>query len=381
MKCSLGKGRNVNTMQSTGRAIQILRSLGENPATSFYERLVSIRIESILTTMAIPFILDDYGNVIAKVTGTDSLESPIAFVAHMDHPGFEVIEDGDGTVVAGALGGVPVAALRKNVNAFSFDSSGTRASCRLEPLPELGKRRVYVRSEAPLGIGTPIVFDLPDMIVENGTIKMRALDDLGGCAAILASLESISADPPEGDVYGVFTRAEEVGLIGARLLSGEKSLPENTFVVSVETSSLIPGVIQGGGPIIRTGDASYTFNAEAEQILIMGRENILKEDSKFRCQRQLMSAGSCEASAFAVNGYRTTGIAFALGNWHNATTSIMDEKGDVGEEYISLQDFWGGVQLIESAARSVSVRHDSRLSSRANGEVNEEYRNRLLRKS
>ena len=381
MKCSLGKGRNVNTMQSTGRAIQILRSLGENPATSFYERLVSIRIESILTTMAIPFILDDYGNVIAKVTGTNRLEPPIAFVAHMDHPGFEVIEDLNGTVVAGALGGVPLAALRKNVNAFSFDSSGTRTSCRLEPLPELGKRRVYVRSEAPLGIGTPIVFDLPDMIVENGTIKMRALDDLGGCAAILASLESISADPPESDVYGVFTRAEEVGLIGARLLSGEKTLPENTFVVSVETSSLIPGVIQGGGPIIRTGDASYTFNAEAEQILIMGRENILKEDSEFRCQRQLMSAGSCEASAFAVNGYRTTGIAFALGNWHNATTSIMDEKGDVGEEYISLQDFGGGVRLIESAARSVSVRHDSRLSSRANGEVNEEYRNRLLRKS
>ena len=381
MKCSLGKGRNVNTMQSTERAIQILRSLGENPATSFYERLVSIRIESILTTMAIPFILDDYGNVIAKVTGTNRLEPPIAFVAHMDHPGFEVIEDLNGTVVAGALGGVPLAALRKNVNAFSFDSSGTRVSCRLEPLPELGKRSVYVRSDASLCIGTPIVFDLPDMIVENGTIKMRALDDLGGCAAILASLESISADPPESDVYGVFTRAEEVGLIGARLLSGEKTLPENTFVVSVETSSLIPGVIQGGGPIIRTGDASYTFNAEAEQILIMGRENILKEDSEFRCQRQLMSAGSCEASAFAVNGYRTTGIAFALGNWHNATTSIMDEKGDVGEEYVSMQDFEGGVRLIESAARSVSVRHDSPLPSRAIAEVTEEYRNRLLRKA
>ena len=371
----------MNTTQRIGRAIQILRSLGENPATSFYERLVSARIESILTTMAVPFILDDYGNVIAKVPGSNSLEPPIAFVAHMDHPGFEVIEDLDGAVVAGALGGVPIAALRKNVEAFSFDSNGTRVPCTLEPMTDLGKRSVYVRSKASLSIGTPIVFDLPDMIVENDTIKMRALDDLGGCAAILASLESMSADPPESDVYGVFTRAEEVGLIGARLLSGEKTLPENTFVVSVETSSLIPGVVQGSGPIIRTGDATYTFDAEAEQILIMGRENILKEDSEFKCQRQLMSAGSCEASAFAVNGYRTTGIAFALGNWHNATTSIMDEKGDVGEEYISLQDFGGGVRLIESAARSVSVRHDSRLFSRANGEVNEEYRNRLLRKS
>lgn len=371
----------MNTTQRIGRAIQILRSLGENPATSFYERLVSIRIESILTTMAISFNLDDYGNVIAKVPGRNSLEPPIAFVAHMDHPGFEVIEDLDGAVVAGALGGVPIAALRKNVEAFSFDSNGTRVSCTLEPMTDLGKRSVYVRSKASLSIGTPIVFDLPDMIVENDTIKMRALDDLGGCAAILASLESMSADPPESDVYGVFTRAEEVGLIGARLLSGEKTLPENTFVVSVETSSLIPGVVQGSGPIIRTGDATYTFDAEAEQILIMGRENILKEDSEFKCQRQLMSAGSCEASAFAVNGYRTTGIAFALGNWHNATTSIMDEKGDVGEEYISLQDFSGGVRLIESAARSVSARYDSPLPSRAIGEVTEEYRNRLLGKA
>jgi len=331
--------------------------------------------------MDVPFILDDYGNVIAKVPGSNTLEPPIAFVAHMDHPGFEVIEDLDGTVVAGALGGVPVAALRKNVDAFSFDSNGTRVPCTLEPMTDLGERSVYVRSKTSLGIGTPIVFDLPDMVVENGTIKMRALDDLGGCAAILASLESIYADPPESDVYGVFTRAEEVGLIGARLLSGEKTLPENTFVVSVETSSLIPGVIQGSGPIIRTGDATYTFDAEAEQILIMGRENILKEDSEFKCQRQLMSAGSCEASAFAVNGYRTTGIAFALGNWHNATTSIMDEKGDVGEEYISLQDFGGGVRLIESAARSVSTRHDSPLPSRAINEVTEEYRNRLLGKA
>ncbi|MEC9321616.1 MAG: hypothetical protein VX869_05505 [Chloroflexota bacterium] len=371
----------MNTKQSTGRAIQILRLLGKNPATSFYERLVSLQIKSILTTMGIPFVLDDYGNVVAKVAGTNSLEPPIAFVAHMDHPGFEVVEDLNGVVVASALGGVPVAALRKNVNAFSFDSSGARVLCRLEPLPDPGERSVYVRSEASLGIGTPVVFDLPDMIVENGTIKMRALDDLGGCAAILASLEAVSSSPPESDVYGVFTRAEEVGLIGARLLSRERTLPENTFIVSVETSSLIPGVKQGGGPIIRTGDASYTFNAEAEQILIMGRENILKEDSQFRCQRQLMSAGSCEASAFAVNGYRTTGIAFALGNWHNATTSIMDEKGDIGEEYISVSDFEGGVRLIESAARSVSIRHESPLPLRAIGEVAEEYKNRLLDKA
>lgn len=190
------------------------------------------------------------------------------------------------------------------------------------------------------------------------------MDDLAGCAAIIASLEELTKNPSSSDVYGVFTRAEEVGLIGARLLSLENTLPKNTFVVSVETSSIIPGVKQGEGPVIRTGDASYTFDSEAEQILIMGRESIKSCDSDYKCQRQLMSAGSCEASAFAANGYRATGIAFPLGNWHNATTSISDPDGGVDDEYISVHDFIGGVRLIESSARNVATRHDSPLPSR-----------------
>ena len=96
----------------------------------------------------------------------------------------------------------------------------------------------------------------------------------------------------------------------------------------------------------------------------MGREAIKSSDSDFKCQRQLMSAGSCEASAFAVNGYRTTGIAFALGNWHNATTTIRDPNGGVGDEYISVYDFIGGVRLIESSARNVATRNNSPLPSR-----------------
>ena len=348
------------------RALDILRLLGECPATSFHEGLVSRRIVDILGASQIDYQVDMYGNIIARVDGNleaDCESLPIAFVAHMDHPGFEVVRYEEELPIATSLGGVPLASITKGANAFYFDEKGNRFKCELEPIPG-DQNELLVKSSVLPPVGAPIVFALDDFSISEDILRMRAMDDLAGCAAIIASLEELKNNPSASEVYGVFTRAEEVGLIGARLLSLEKTLPQNTFVVSVETSSIIPGVTQGEGPVIRTGDASYTFNSEAEQILIMGREAIKSSDSDYKCQRQLMSAGSCEASAFAVNGYRTTGIAFPLGNWHNATTTIRDPDGGVGDEYISVYDFIGGVRLIESSARNVATRNNSPLPSR-----------------
>ena len=356
----------INAYPVGKRALDILRLLGGCPATSFHEGLVSRRIVDILDASKIDYRVDMYGNIIARVDGNLEAESeslPIAFVAHMDHPGFEVVRYEEELPIATSLGGVPLASITKGANAFSFDEKGNRFKCELEPIPG-DQNELLVKSSVLPPVGAPIVFALDDFSISEDILRMRAMDDLAGCAAIIASLEELKNNPSASEVYGVFTRAEEVGLIGARLLSLEKTLPQNTFVVSVETSSIIPGVTQGEGPVIRTGDASYTFNSEAEQILIMGREAIKSSDSDFKCQRQLMSAGSCEASAFAVNGYRTTGIAFPLGNWHNATTTIRDPNGGVGDEYISVYDFIGGVRLIESSARNVATRNNSPLPSR-----------------
>ena len=41
-----------------------------------------------------------------------------------------------------------------------------------------------------------------------------------------------------------------------------------------------------------------------------------------------MSGGVCEATAFAVFGYRTTGIAFPLGNYHNGIRGLRDPEGE-----------------------------------------------------
>ena len=174
---------------------------------------------------------------------------------------------------------------------------------------------------------------------------------MAGCAAILSIFEQLQTSRAAANIYGVFTRAEEVGLYGARMMAEAKTLEKSTIIVSIESSSVIPGVTQSAGPVIRTGDATLTFDAEAEQLLLAARTSIKQRRLDFKSQRALMSGGTCEATAFALAGYRTTGVAFPLRNYHNATTSIADRHSKVCAEYIQVSDFLDGVDLLTEAAR------------------------------
>ena len=178
-------------------------------------------------------------------------------------------------------------------------------------------------------------------------------------------------EPPAGDVYGVFTRAEEVGLVGARLLAEAGTLPNETLVVSLESSRTLPGAEIGGGPVIRVGDAGFTFNADAEAPLIRARETLQARPEGFKVQRQLMSGGTCEASAFSVYGYRTTGIAFPLGNYHNGAPD-----GGIEAEYIHEEDYLGGVELMLEAVRQMPEREDTFFRRRLR-EIPGEFRERI----
>jgi endoglucanase len=216
-----------------------------------------------------------------------------------------------------------------------------------------------------------VVFDLVDFQLDGDFIRMRALDDLAGCGSIMAALSVLKDASPPVDVYGVFTRAEEVGLVGARLMGEARTLPVGTLVVSLESSRTLPGAEIGGGPVIRVGDAGFTFNADAEAALIKARETLQGRPQGFKVQRQLMSGGTCEASAFAIYGYPTTGIAFPLGNYHNGAP-----EGKIEAEYIHRDDFLGGVQLIVESARSVAERKNTAFRRRL-AEVPPELRQRL----
>ncbi|MDA0769846.1 MAG: M28 family peptidase [Chloroflexi bacterium] len=375
--------------ESKQRALTILENLAGQAATSFFEdRPTRFIVETLAKLDGVESRRDQFGNVIAhyrRLSPDAAPRPPIAFVAHMDHPGFEIYSNGadEGLYTARAMGGVPVASLNKPVPVLVLTPDGKRLPATLEPMDQSsakdGDRLVGVRleSDAEFPMPAAVIFDLSDFSLDGDIIRMRAADDLAGCASILAALGRLAADKAETDFYAVFTRAEEGGLYGARLMAEAGTLPKETLVVSVETSSIIPGVTQGEGPVVRTGDRVYTFDADAEQVFHVARASILKRIPEFKSQRQLMSAGGCEATAFAVFGYKVTGLAYPLGNWHNATTSIPDPDGGVDSEYISLSDYLGGVELIAEAAISVAQRNDSATRQRIR-DIPEDVRRRML---
>ena len=367
-------------MNDREEALDFLSRLGAQPAVAFHEGGVASAVRDMLSGIGIEYSADGFGNILARLPGSNPDVPPLAIVAHMDHPGFELVErHDDSEFVADALGGVPASSFAAGVPLKVILPGGRRAEAvTAGQYGEESERKALVRLANPglaaeLPLPAAVVFDLTDFELDGEYIRMRAVDDLAGCASALAAMARLSRSDqrPEGDVYALLTRAEEVGLVGARLAAEDGLLPASTLIVSVESSRTLPGAEQGRGPVIRVGDAGSTFDADAESVLVRAREALNEREGGFASQRQLMSGGVCEASAFAAYGYRTTGIAFPLGNYHNGAP-----EGRIEAEYIHVEDFLGGVALMEEAARRVSDRVNTAFRRRLQS-VPEDMRQRL----
>ena len=89
--------------------IEILSDLGRYTATSFWEDGPAGYLAERAKTAGLDVLIDEWGNVLATKVGSDSSAPGIAFVAHMDHPGFEVVEIHGKDTIAIVRGGVPEA--------------------------------------------------------------------------------------------------------------------------------------------------------------------------------------------------------------------------------------------------------------------------------
>ena len=343
-------------------ALRSLAALGRLPAVSYHEHRGADYVKSACEQAGLAVRVDRCGNVLATRPGADTDAPGLAFVAHLDHPGFEAVSYDGGYLLCRALGGVPPGALRSGtaVQLITDDTSGgpgpfhrihgtviagVPVSEDAHDTPTRDRAVLVDAEERVENLPCAVVFDLPDFDLDGSMIRMRALDDLAGCAAVLALLRASTEFETPGAVHGLFTRAEEVGLVGARLAAADGMLPKDTVVISVESSRTLPGAEIGRGPVIRVGDARTTFDAGAEAYLATARDR-LASAGEFRSQRQLMSGGVCEATAFSAFGYQTTGMAFPLANYHNGSPG-----GSVAAESIALADFAGGVSLLAETAR------------------------------
>jgi len=279
----------------------LLKRILSQPTAPFHEYHVRDAILKELREIPdVSWEADAFGNVIARYRRGNK-RARYAFGAHTDHPGF--VRDAQGEWQF--LGGVPEATVKRN----------------LERMIEHGEFAVW---------------DVTDFALEEDRVVARACDDLVGCVAILAMFRELARRGEEADVYGVFTRAEEVGFLGAVELVKRWPLPKSVRFVSLETSTPRGGVELGKGPVLRVGDRLSVFSHEITAAL-----EVVASGHKIDVQRALLDGGACEATAMQAFGVESGGISLALENYHNCAG-----EGEIGPEAVSFADVCGLVRLL-----------------------------------
>jgi endoglucanase len=186
------------------------------------------------------------------------------------------------------------------------------------------------------------MWDFPAWSLADGRITARVCDDLLGVAAILACLDELQRRRPDAAVWGLLTRAEEVGFLGAVEAIRLGTVPPGASVLSLECSKALVNAPQGGGVIVRVGDRMSVFAPSLTEALRSAADALASRDESFRYQRKLMDGGACEATVFCASGWRASGLAVPLGNYHNAS----DEGIGIAPEHVLVDDWLAEVALL-----------------------------------
>jgi putative aminopeptidase FrvX len=342
-------------MTGEQHALEVLRQVAEIPTAPFHEEAVARYLAAKLQACGLTVRQDRFGNLLARYRRGPGARS-VALVAHMDHPGLVTSRVAGREVTAEVLGGVQPGVLAVGTPVRFYNGVGGHSGTVTAYLPASAERRATVRADVagPVSVDSFGTLDIPALDERQGVLTLRAADDLAQCACLLLVAEGLATMTAPVDVTFVLTRVEEIGLVGATLVAQAGLLPRDAIVVSLECSRALPGAEIGKGPVIRVGDARQSFDPRGEALLLAARDELRRraagsEGPEVAVQRQLMSGGSCEASAFQAYGYITTGLVLPLGNYHNAGAD-----GHSAPEVIHLLDLLGEVDLLLAALAETS---------------------------
>lgn len=322
------------------RLLKFTKEIQNCPTAPYREEPVRKYIKQFCDDRKIECKQDSMGNLIVTY-GKQYENHPLAFAAHMDHPGFIAEQDSKGkTLTALFYGGVEEKYF-KGSNVLFFTSAGQVKATVKKTQFDLKKRskRVWLNVEGKINQGDAGMWDLAPHKVKTGNIYSRACDDLAGCSAILSLIDELKRRRIRKKVMGVFTVAEESGLNGAKYLCENKRISKKVNIVAIETSSELCNAKIGDGVVIRVGDAMSIFTPEMTAYMT----NIAKKikNKHFKFQRRLMDGGTCESSIYHAFGYSNGAVCVPLGNYHNRNVA----KKIIEEEYVSVNDMENMVLL------------------------------------
>lgn len=355
MKAAARSGRKSNGRKMETRALAVARRILAQPTATFLEHRPAFTMRELVRGCPGLRLREDEAGNLLVMAGDPRAKTPLVLMAHLDHPGFAVDRVEGDVAHLSFRGGVRLTHAQPRTPLAFFHPRSSKPIGRGLLIDALGgegdRRTMLARGRARITRGRAeaggfTMWDFPGWSMLDGRIASRCLDDLLGAAAAFATVQEIHLRKPTGaQVWALFTRAEELGFFGAFEAIRLRTIPKTARVLSLETSRALPHAPQGGGVIVRVGDARSLFDPWISAVLHDVAKELALEDPAFRFQRRLMDGGSCEATPFCAAGYRASGVALPLGNYHNMSGLDGGKRG-IGPEHVMRSDYLCMVKLL-----------------------------------
>lgn len=331
----------------------------EQRVIAWVQRWAARRRDTVITA-------DRYGNLLIHRRRAPKGQRPLIITAHMDHPAFVVTKVRDErTLEAVFRGGVQDDYFLSSPVLLHHDGlkpqrgrivAMVAVQSVRESAVENGSPRVTIELDKPLrgaAINDVVTWDVGGSRIKAGRLHAPACDDLAGVAAALSAFAGLGGKRVRTPVSVLLTRAEEVGFVGAIAACKSGLLPRSARLVCLENSKSYAESPIGGGPVVRVGDRTSTFDPELTHRISTIAANLAAGDRRFLWQRRLMPGGTCEATAFGAFGYTATCLCLPLGNYHN----MNESSRTIAAETIAVGDYLGLVRLLMEVASCLDDVH------------------------
>lgn len=249
---------------------QYLKILDEPYGVSGNEREIRQCVKTLFEKFCTSVTCDTLGNVIGIKKGTDPAAPSLMIEAHMDELGLMVSSITDeGSLKFVPIGGFdPKVLPGTEVTVWGKEKLfGVIGATPPHLITERGKERRLSelcvdigfnkeQTQAMVSVGDIITINTAYTQLAGDIVAARCIDDRGGLAIVMRTLELLSESEIENDVIAVATVQEEVGLRGARTAAAEIR-PGCAIALDV-CHGTSPGVSDdafpcGDGPVISIG--------------------------------------------------------------------------------------------------------------------------------
>jgi endoglucanase len=345
---------------SAKRVTALFKKVVRQPTAPFHEGYIrKVVVEETNRHGCFTLREDRFGNVTVRYGEQSSRRTkkpPTVFLAHMDHPGFEVVcLSGAGRqrrATLAVLGGGPQeTAVGTTVRTFGPQRTGRGVLLERLKRKADGFTRAFMTMRVTGGTVAPGDFAMYDLVPfreEGKLLHTRAADDLAGVAALLALMEFLATERPRAcPVWLFFSRAEEGGFFGTLAAARTGTIPRKAVSISLEASSERAGAGMGEGVVVRVGDKASIFTPAITGQLVASAETLRAAlgSRRFAYQRKLMDTGTCEATPLIAYGFRAGALCVPLRNYHN-----RGPHQTVAPEVIHRDDLTAMVRLMAAFA-------------------------------